>query len=227
MKFINDNLTKEDIRNTLKFMKAALELYEREYKNKLYVYELDKNNQFKFEIPSNFLHHLLGFDVYVTGTWLEYIGHHKANSYEWLFDFVKSGEFIEFLLFDRSEQPVVNFAKMLYKSMNFCDMSLREERAIIFSARYSKQNIGIIKGNKIISFKTAGYMEGNVKHVPRSLYIYDKSLKEYDPKSLKSFTVPNGLTIQKIKEKIILDDMYNPERRKEELGKIKTFRNIH
>lgn len=227
MKFINDNLTKECIRNTLEFMKTALKLYEKEYKNKLYVYNLDKNNQFKFVIPPNFLPHLLGFDVYPNGTWLEYIGRHKANSYEWLFDFVESGELIEFLLFDRGEQPVVNFAKMLYKSMNFCDISLREERAVIFSVKYSKQNIGIIKENKIISFKTAGYMEGNVKHVPKSLYVYDRSLKEYDPKSLKSFIVPNGLTIKKKRENIIFDNMYNPEARKEELRKIKTFINIH
>lgn len=127
MEFIDDNLTKEDIRKSLELMRQGIEFYKSEYRNRMYIYDTSYNT-ISINFCENVIPHLLGYDINAKYTWFEYISSKKLriNSLEWLEEFVKSSEFIEYMIFTKKEPPLVNFSKIRFKSQHFCSISLRK-----------------------------------------------------------------------------------------------------
>lgn len=224
MDFKIENLTKDSIRQILKLMKKALELYEKEYENRTYIFKYYDGREFKFKIKNNILPHLLGIDVSGKGTWLEYIGHNKCDSYSWLKDFINAEEFIEYMIFNKGKPQIFNFGKILYKSQNFCKMSLLNNVAFIFKTfDMMPNNIGILFDDRLLSFKT---VESNGVNFPKSFYIYEIPLLNcYNEGYFGGTLVPNGLIVKKNEKSIDKSYMYTRSKRRAQNITIRAFMN--
>lgn len=225
MEFVDDNLTKEDIRESLELMKQGIEFYKAKYHKKTIISTIDHNPVnivfYKYNIP-----HLLGFDINAKNTWLEYISHKgvRTNSLEWLEEFVNSVEFIEYMILTKKEPKLVNFAKIKFKSINFCSMDFQVNPAFFFKIRQGRNvidHIGVFNSNdNIISFRLVKDKRMNFcTYIPKSLYVYD-TLSIHD---INSFIIPSEFFILRGRKKIDFD-LYSSDSIEELKQKIKTFK---
>lgn len=168
--------------------------------------------------------HLLGYDLNGEGTWLEYIGSKrvKINSLEWLEEFVKSVEFIEYMVFKRKEPKLVNFSKIMFKSQHFCNMSLEKNSAFLFDSKIGRnmiRHIGIFGNEELTTIRLIkSKKQSQLLYTPRSLYVYDNDFKYIRLK------IPQKLTISERNKTIYPNGLYSSDSIEELKQKIKNFR---
>lgn len=225
MDFETNNLNAEDVKKTLELLKSAIEMYKREYQNKLYKFSTS-NGKINLSIHPYLLPHILGFDINARNSWLDYIGKNRINSFEWFEEFANSGEFIEYMIFGKFEDPLVNFYKMRYKTEHFLKMNINNNPAFFFnSGGYMPLHIGIIIEKKIISFKIIKEQKNDINsiYIPRSLYIYDDIEGMLNGRNLRDFIIPCDLEVYKKKKSIDMSQLYSEESQKELMKKINIF----
>ena len=225
MDFENNNLTKEFVVETLELVETAINYYNTQYKNKLYKFTVS-SGIVSVVIRPHIFPHLLGFDVDARNTWLEYIGKNRPNSFEWFKEFVSAKDFINYMIFSKKEDPLVNFFKMRYKAQVFCEFNINNSPAFIFdSGGHIPMHVGVVNDSRIVSLKITREQKYDEKsiNIPASLYVYDKNDPDFKNKEFRKLQIPSGLKIYKKRECTDISHLYTEEYKEEVKEKIRNL----